>query len=526
MMHGMSQTPSPWMHPTLTFALPNQAATEALAKLIARFAVVGDLIRLEGELGAGKTTFATAFLHALGHGGEVPSPTYTLVQTYESTRLPVAHVDCYRLNNPAELEALGLEEYRRGGLVLVEWPEKGGALVAAGQPDLLDYHINNPDNAGTLTLALAAGATAESRTVTLTASPSWQHRYGLFPQGALPVTLARPVANDRREAFVRGTGKGGFTIAPLAPEWSFRSYWRVNWVTGGSSIVMDAPPPFEGIAAFAKVSDYYASVGLKVADILARDEANGYMLSEDLGSLRLLELVQQGGDERAWYGVAVDVLTTLCQSEPPAWGRRYTAKDWFIETARFPDWAMPLARGRQTTPEERAHFASLWQPLFAKVMALPTGLLPWDYQATNMMILGEDPCLANFGLIDIQDARVAPVCQDLAILLRDIRRGRNDALEDAMLARAAATLNIPRAQLDEAVDIANFQHCVRIVGGLARSALRDGNWKGAVNFMARTWEVMHQSYACPALQPLVELIAPLEVPMLDAVAQRGLKAVA
>lgn len=526
MMRAMSQTSSPWMHPTLTFTLPNQAATEAMARLLARFAVVGDLIRLEGGLGAGKTTFATAFLQALGHVGEVPSPTYTLVQTYEDTRLPVAHVDCYRLNDPAELDALGLEDYRKGGLLLVEWPEKGGALVAAGQPDLLGYHINNPDNAGTLTITLAAGDTADARIVTLTASPSWQHRYGLFPQGALPVTLARPVTAEGRETFVRGTGKGGFTISPLAPEWSFRSYWRVNWNEGASSIVMDAPPPFEGIAAFAKVSEYYASVGLKVADIQARDDADGYLLSEDLGSLRLLELVQQGGDEQAWYGVAVDVLTRLCQNEPPAWGRRYTAKDWFIETARFPDWAMPLARGRQTSPEERAHFASLWQPLFAKVMAMPTGLLPWDYQATNMMILGEEPCLANFGLIDIQDARVAPICQDLAILLRDIRRGQNDALEAAMLERAAATLQLNPAHLREAVDIANFQHCVRIIGGLARSALRDGNWKGAVAFMARTWEVMHQSYGCPALAPLVELIAPLEVPMMDAVTQRGLKAVA
>lgn len=504
------------MFPELRFTLADEAATQKLAAMLARFAVVGDLVRLEGDLGAGKSTFSKYFIQALGHKGEVPSPTYTLVQTYDQTRVPVAHVDCYRLKEPAELDGLGLEGYRKGGILLVEWPDKGGDLVAEGQPDVVAYHINNPDNGGTLTITLEGGSAASSRKVTLRGSKAWQHRYGLMGQfvaatdNPIEQALSRPVTDDNRNAFLDGAGLKGYTVKGLAPEWSFRSYWRVSKADGGTAIVMDAPPPFEGVTAFASVSAYYDSIGLRVARIDARDDAQGYLLNEDMGDTRLLDVVQNGGDEEGWYKAAVDVLTTLCQHQPPAWGRVYGPKDWFIETARFTDWYMPMVRGTQTSPDERAAFAALWQPLFAKIMQVPTGLMPWDYQATNMMILGDEPAVANMGLIDIQDARVAPIGQDLAILLRDIRRGQNDGLEQRMLDRAATTLKIDRAALQEAVEVANLQHCVRIIGGLARSAMRDGKWGGAERFMARTWEVARQSYHFPALREIVDFLKPLE----------------
>lgn len=509
------------MFPELTFTLADEAATQKLAAMLARFAVVGDLVRLEGDLGAGKSTFSKYFIQALGHQGEVPSPTYTLVQTYEDTRVPVAHVDCYRLKEPSELEGLGLEGYRKGGILLVEWPDKGGDLVAEGQPDVVAYHINNPDNGGTLTIKLEGGSSATMRTVTLRGSKAWQHRYGLMGQfvaagdNPIPQALSRPVTEANRKAFLEDEHLLGFkdyVIEGLAPEWSFRSYWRVKPKNTPfeSIILMDAPPPFEGVEAFATVAHYYATIGLIPPYVISKDVANGYMALSDLGDTRLLEVVQGGGDEEGWYSAAVDVLTTLCQNEPPEWGRIYGPKDWFIETARFTDWYMPMVRGKQTSPDERAAFAAMWQPLFAKVMQVPTGLMPWDYQATNMMILGDEPKVENMGLIDIQDARIAPISQDLAILLRDIRRGQNDGLEQRMLDRAATTLNIDRAALQEAVEVANLQHCVRIVGGLARSAMRDGKWGGAERFMARTWEVARQSYSCPALRELVTFLKPLE----------------
>lgn len=109
--------------------LPNLAATEALAGRIAGLARPGDAILLEGELGAGKTTFARAFLRAATNDSavEVPSPTFTLVQSYTTPRGVVHHFDLWRLDGPAALVELGWDEAREG-IVLVEWPDRLGSL--------------------------------------------------------------------------------------------------------------------------------------------------------------------------------------------------------------------------------------------------------------------------------------------------------------------------------------------------------------------------------------------------------------
>ena len=104
------------------------AALEAVAGSLAPRLRPSDVIALSGDLGAGKTTFARAVLRALGWAGEVPSPTFTLVQSYDT--LPeVWHVDLYRLNTPGEAAALGLWETEAA--LLIEWPERLGALLPA-----------------------------------------------------------------------------------------------------------------------------------------------------------------------------------------------------------------------------------------------------------------------------------------------------------------------------------------------------------------------------------------------------------
>jgi tRNA threonylcarbamoyladenosine biosynthesis protein TsaE len=84
------------------------------------------VVELSGPLGAGKTTLVRGVLIALGHAGEVPSPTFAIVQPYDTTTLPIAHADLYRLEDPAEIEELGLEDQLIDGALLVEWPERAG----------------------------------------------------------------------------------------------------------------------------------------------------------------------------------------------------------------------------------------------------------------------------------------------------------------------------------------------------------------------------------------------------------------
>ena len=113
----------------MIFKLPDLAAMEGFGQRIAAKLRAGDVVALSGELGAGKTTLARAILAALGHRGEVPSPTFTIVETYDALDPPMVHADFYRLDNPREAEEVGLEDYREGAVLLAEWPERGGGFA-------------------------------------------------------------------------------------------------------------------------------------------------------------------------------------------------------------------------------------------------------------------------------------------------------------------------------------------------------------------------------------------------------------
>ncbi len=123
-----------------TLELKDAAATEALGAKVARALETGDMVCLWGGLGAGKTTLARGLIRALTDPDEeAPSPTFTLVQTYEGPRFPVAHLDLYRLSGPEELRELGLEEAMEEGAAVIEWPERLGERLP---PDRLDIRLS------------------------------------------------------------------------------------------------------------------------------------------------------------------------------------------------------------------------------------------------------------------------------------------------------------------------------------------------------------------------------------------------
>ena len=108
--------------------LRGEAAMLDLGRRIAQHVQIGDVIALEGGLGAGKTTLARGVLAALGLEEEAPSPSFAIVQPYDvpDVRLPVAHVDLYRLDGPEDTEELALGEYLMDSLLIVEWPDRLG----------------------------------------------------------------------------------------------------------------------------------------------------------------------------------------------------------------------------------------------------------------------------------------------------------------------------------------------------------------------------------------------------------------
>ena len=109
--------------------LPDLAAMQALGARIAGKLQPGDVVALSGGLGVGKTTLSRAIISTLGHDGEVPSPTFTIVETYDHLEPPVVHADFYRLEHPDEAEELGLDDYREGAALLAEWPEHAGGFA-------------------------------------------------------------------------------------------------------------------------------------------------------------------------------------------------------------------------------------------------------------------------------------------------------------------------------------------------------------------------------------------------------------
>ena len=148
----MNSSPSPIL-------LPNLAATQALAASLAPQLRTGDVIALTGDLGVGKTEFARALLHALGVTGDVPSPTFTLVQSYEANGLLISHFDLYRLKTADELDELGWEDALADGVTLIEWPERAAGRLPA---DRLTLHFTLATN-GVRTCVIEKGGNWRAR---------------------------------------------------------------------------------------------------------------------------------------------------------------------------------------------------------------------------------------------------------------------------------------------------------------------------------------------------------------------------
>jgi tRNA threonylcarbamoyladenosine biosynthesis protein TsaE len=148
--------------------LPDETATAALATALAACVRQGDVIGLSGPLGSGKTTFARYFIGASLGASEVPSPTFTLVETYQPETGPaIWHFDLYRIEAPEDAYELGIEDAFADGIALIEWPERLGALMPREH----------------LQVALASGKSEMARVVTLSPSPAWAERIAGLTHG-------------------------------------------------------------------------------------------------------------------------------------------------------------------------------------------------------------------------------------------------------------------------------------------------------------------------------------------------------
>lgn len=142
----------------VTFHLPDEAATAAFGASLAPVIRAGDVILLQGPLGAGKTALARGLIRAYSGAAEAPSPTFTLVEIYDGDPAPLWHFDLYRLEQPADVWELGLEEALDSGVSVIEWPDRAGGLL--------------PTEGLRLTLSIEDGG----RRLALDAPPTWRTR--------------------------------------------------------------------------------------------------------------------------------------------------------------------------------------------------------------------------------------------------------------------------------------------------------------------------------------------------------------
>ena len=488
---------------SLEVMLPDEAATRAFAAELADMLEPGDVVTLSGDLGAGKTTFARAVIRHLAADPtlEVPSPTFTLMQSYELPRFPLAHVDLYRLGDASELAELGVHDVAADAVLLIEWPDRAGGSLP---PDRYD-----------LALSLSSLHGPAYRKARLTG-------YGRY---AARVERIRAV---RR--FLEETGYATAERARLAGDASTRSYERLT--RGGETILLmnsprraDGPPvrdgkPYSAIAHLAEdVTPFIAMAralrqrGLSAPRIFGNDRVAGLLLLEDLGDAFIASGVPLTPVEER-YEAAVDILLALHRQILPQTLvvdggityalPRYDMDALLIEVELLLDWYLPRL-GANLPESLRRSYLALWREALTPALDGPQTWVLRDFHSPNLMWLPQRHGIARIGLLDFQDAVMGSPAYDLASLTQDARVDIPEMMELALLSRYVRARrsepNFDAVKFARLYATLSAQRASKILGIFARLDRRDGKPQ-YLRHLPRVWAYLQRSLAHPALTSL------------------------
>ncbi len=473
-----------------TIEIPSLGALTGLAAQIAAVIRPGDFLALQGELGMGKTAFARALIRSLmddGEDVEIPSPTFSLLQTYETPRMTVHHYDFYRLTDASEALELGFEETLDDGLTLVEWPERAAALLPEDRLEMVFEEC------------VGLGA----------------RRITLIGKGAMSARLTR---FQLMNAFLLRAGWAGARRTYLQGDASTRAYIRLA-EKDRRAILMDAPkqpdgPPLkngrpysaiahlaEDIRPFVAIAAALRAAGVRVPEIHATDLENGFVVLEDLGDLIFAAAIAAGTPLGGIYGRAAEVLAALRNSAVPDRiglpdGSHYHLPDYNVgalsaEVMLLIDWYWRALKGAAATAETERDFIAIWTPLFERVLKGRKGWVLRDFHSPNLFALENNAGAAEVGVIDFQDAVRGPAAYDLVSLLQDARLDIPEALEDLLFANYCEACR----RKDTSFEVSKFkasyailgaQRNTKILGIFVRLALRDSK-RAYLAHIPRIW---------------------------------------
>lgn len=486
---------------TFSLALANETATAQLMADLALLIGPGDIITLSGDLGAGKTSAARAMIRYLAGDEtlEVPSPTFTLAQGYDLPAFPVLHADLYRINDPGELDEIGLAPLPEGALALIEWPERAPGALPESRIDIAFSH--RP----------ALGSHARAAEVT---------GYG---EAAAKV---QRLATLRQ--FLDLSGYAEARRQRMAGDASIRSYARL-FRNDVSTILMNSPPrpdgpaiydgkPYsaavhlaEDVRPFVAVANGLRERGFSAPAIHHADLDAGFLITEDFGAGSFVE----GGPPAPIadrYQAATDMLAALHRDALPvrlplAPQITYDIPAFDIdalltEAGLMLEWYLP-DRGADLTNNMRAEFVMMWRKLLAKPAAAPQTWVLRDFHSPNLIWLETRVETARVGILDFQDAVLGPESYDLVSLLQDARVDVPEPLEIAMLTRYARQRGESDPTFDPGAFVEHYaimsaQRNTRLLGTFARLNRRDGK-PHYLRHQPRVWTYLNRSLAHPAL---------------------------
>jgi tRNA threonylcarbamoyl adenosine modification protein YjeE len=484
---------------SLELFLPDDVATTRLGEDLALALKAGDVLLLDGDLGAGKTTLARGLIRALAGDPmhEVPSPTFTLVQSYD-TPLPVHHFDLYRLSSSDELEELGFDEAISSGVALVEWPQRAAEAMPA------------------TSLRIALDHEGDGRRVTISGD------------GATFDRVARSLA---MRAFLVAAGWGEASRARFIGDASARAYETVMRDGSEPLVLMNSPrlvlgPPVrdgkpyaeiahtaQSVAAFVAIDRALAAGGVSVPGIVAQDLDQGFLLLEHLGTGAFLD--EDGKPMAKRYAAAAELLAMIHGKHWPehieaAPGVFHDVPPFdrdalMIEVDLLVDWYVPAVTSAPASDALRDGYHAAWNTVFDRLADKQYGLVLRDYHSPNIIWRGERQGHDRLGIVDFQDALIGPIAYDVASLAMDARVTVPEDIErstvDAYVAARHSGGGYDEDGFREAYAIMAAQRNSKILGIFVRLDRRDGKPQ-YLKHLPRIRDYLGRALAHPALADL------------------------